>query len=1389
MSGLSSPRLVLAACALSLLGQPVHAQMADHAPGEMLVKFRSGIRAQSAVAAAGELRALGVTTVKTYGRTGVRHVRVPAGRSMEQALAALRADPNIEYAEPNYLLHADVVTPNDGDFSVLWGLHNIGQSGGTVDADIDGPEAWEVTTGGEVVVGVIDSGIDMAHPDLAANMWVNPGEIAGNGVDDDGNGYVDDVYGWDFINNDNDPFDDYGHGTHVAGTIGAVGDNGTGVTGVAWQVKLMALKFLDNEGDGFTSGAIEALEYATAMGAHLTNNSWGGGGYSQSLKDAIAAGHLFMASAGNDGENTEVIPHYPSGFDLANIVSVAATDRWDNLASFSNYGLVSVDLGAPGAAIWSTVPGVGYGYKSGTSMATPHVAGVAALVLAQNSALTPAQVKARLLDRADPVASLSGVTVTGARLNAASAAGPDILEFVQEPTDVTTNVSGQLISPQPTVKATIGGIIQDYDGEVELTLTTATAANGSLGGDTVINLVDGEGDFSGITFTASADGVEFELMVVDNGGGGYAGGTVSAPATSDVVATQLVFTTEPAGSRSGFALTTQPVVAAQDGDHVADTDFTEDVVLTLAAGAGTLYNATATASNGVATFANVTYAATADGEPFTLRANDQDGVDTDLPTVDAAALASDVLATQLVFVTQPSPLTVTSGLERDFTTDPVLEARDALGKADTDYVDAVTLAASGPGSATYASNSKAAVLGVAAFPDLRLTYAATADGEEFTLEADGGLLEGTSAALTADVVGTQLVFVTQPSPLTVTSGLEEDFTIDPVLEARDALGKVDTDYTDVVTLTASGPGEGTYGSNSKAAALGVAAFADLRVTYEATADGEEFTLEADGGLLEGTSAALTAEVMATQLVFSTQPSGAVNRNPLGIQPVVTAQDAAGRTDTDFEGTVTLTATATGGAIQGDLLGALSMAASAGVASFETARYDAHQDGDVFFLTAHDLDGVPPNLPTVDSDEITGLLGAIVIEIPLAAGYNLISMRLTPANDSIAVIAGPVEANLIQILGFETAVVNPNAPGAGGKLYNPALPTFTNTLKVTDDRLGYWLKMSAPDVLAITGWPIDSQTPVPLESGHNLVAYLPTFEDLPGHSAGTILPDLIQILGFETSGNYPSDRGPGGKHYNPGLLDFINSLRVMAPGLGYWVKMGAADTLVYPTEADPATPGGGASKGLASSSTDQHVCPTNQWMGIHGQLIAGGVPAEPGTVVEATDAAGNTAGWFAVHHAGAYGYMPIYLDDPDTEKDEGAASGEWLTLRVDGRATDYRVQWSEFGDLVQLDMDVDCVSSTQLPQAFALHQNYPNPFNPGTTIAYQLPRETDVLLAIYNMSGQMVRELVRAEVQSAGHYSITWDGQAHDGSPLASGIYLCRLRAGESEAVRKLLLAK
>ncbi len=414
-------------------------------PGEIIVGLKEP-------ASQADLRGLNqendATIEEDLPRSDVNVVDLPRGLTVSEAVRAYEDSPDVQYAEPDYLLYPDA-TPDDPRYSEQWALNNTGRSSGTADSDIDAPEAWKATVGSaETVVAVIDTGVDISHQDLRDNVWTNPDEIAGNNKDDDYNGYVDDINGWDFLNDDNTVYDsatDDAHGTHVAGTIAAVGNNGTGVTGVNWDAQVASLKFLTATG-GSTSDAVEAINYAVAEGIDISNNSWGGGDRSKAIEDAIkradTAGHIFLAAAGNEGTNNDNTntPSYPANYDVPNVVSVAASDDTDRLASFSNFGASTVDLAAPGVGILSTLPGNKYGRYSGTSMATPHVAGVAALIKSQEPGLDDAQIKAQLLQYVDEKASLQGKVATNGRLNA--------LRAVTENAD-TTKPTVTAVRPTP----------------------------------------------------------------------------------------------------------------------------------------------------------------------------------------------------------------------------------------------------------------------------------------------------------------------------------------------------------------------------------------------------------------------------------------------------------------------------------------------------------------------------------------------------------------------------------------------------------------------------------------------------------------------------------------------------------------------------------------------------------------------------------------------------------------------------------------------------------------------------------------------------------------------------------------------------------------------------
>lgn len=382
----------------------------DYRHDQILVQFAPNA---APVALAGATLASSISLVP-----GLYEVDVPAGINLGDVLSAYAADPRVLSAQPDFVVQSEAL-PNDPMLGQQWGLKNANAT-----YTINAAAAWDKTTGsGRTIVAVIDTGVDYNHPDLAPNMWRNTAEITGNGIDDDGNGYIDDIYGYNFVNNNGNPLDLNGHGTHVAGILGAQGNNGIGVTGVNWDVQIMALRFLDASGRGSTSDALRALNYAVQMGATISNNSWTSPAFDAALeagiKNAGLAGHIYVAAAGNAGQNSDVYKLYPGSYTADNLVTVAGLDSYNRLASWSNRGQ-SVEIAAPGTSIYSTLPNGKYGYMSGTSMATPFVTGAMALVRDQNPTWTSQQVIQRVLSTADRLATLNGA-IGGGRLNLGAA--------------------------------------------------------------------------------------------------------------------------------------------------------------------------------------------------------------------------------------------------------------------------------------------------------------------------------------------------------------------------------------------------------------------------------------------------------------------------------------------------------------------------------------------------------------------------------------------------------------------------------------------------------------------------------------------------------------------------------------------------------------------------------------------------------------------------------------------------------------------------------------------------------------------------------------------------------------------------------------------------------
>lgn len=392
---------------------------AEFVPGEYLVQFKNPF-------VLARHRSLNGTVTEKISDE-ILLVRRPLIETAQYSLQALNAIPGAKIVEPNYIYRASS-SPNDPYFSQLWGLKNYGQADahgrkGLSGIDISIERAWSLTTGNhEMTVAIIDTGVDFSVPDLSQTAWTNQAELNGRtGVDDDDNGYIDDIHGYDFINNKGEVIDDHGHGTHIAGILGAQGNDGVGIVGIQWNVKIMSLKFLAANGGGDLAAAIKAIRYAIKMGAKITNNSWGGGEYSEILKSVIQeaseAGVLFVAAAGNSAQNADVLPEYPAAYNLENIISVAAVNNRGRLSDFSNFGAKSVHIAAPGENILSTIPG-GYASWSGTSMAAPYVTGVAALVWGHDTQQGMREVRDRILKFSQPMADLRNKVSSASMVNA-----------------------------------------------------------------------------------------------------------------------------------------------------------------------------------------------------------------------------------------------------------------------------------------------------------------------------------------------------------------------------------------------------------------------------------------------------------------------------------------------------------------------------------------------------------------------------------------------------------------------------------------------------------------------------------------------------------------------------------------------------------------------------------------------------------------------------------------------------------------------------------------------------------------------------------------------------------------------------------------------------------
>jgi subtilisin family serine protease len=585
----------------------------EYVPNEILIQYTDQATATQQSQARSDVsgRLLETTQTRMMKAAGfgkLERISLRNGVGIEQAIAALNQKSYIQYAEPNYIYHPTAIS-NDFYYTKgsLWGMYGddspaaVGPGGTTNPYGIQAEKAWNesVTGSANVVVGIIDEGIQINHPDLVNNIWVNPWEIANDGIDNDGNGYVDDINGWDFVNNDNTVYHAGldSHGTHVAGTIGGQGSNGQGVAGVNWDVTMIPARFLGSNG-GTTADAVKALDYLTDLktrhGINLvaTNNSWGGGGYSQALQDAIIRSAkkdiLFVVAAGNSTTNNDTTASYPSNYNTTvgtstesaagydSVISVAAINSSGGIAGFSSYGARTVDIGAPGVGIWSSVPAGTYASYDGTSMATPHVTGAIALYASTLPAGTSAaSIKAAILDSATPTASLAGKTVTGGRLNVYEALKRSAYleldnEYYTLPSTVTLTVNHAAANLNSAVADAVTVTIKSTtDSSPETVILTETGANtGRFAGS--VALVSGANRSSdGILQAADGDAItayyaalnRTAAATVDAAGPVISGAAVTPKTTTSEISwttdeaatTEVIFGTSPSGLNQSFS--------------------------------------------------------------------------------------------------------------------------------------------------------------------------------------------------------------------------------------------------------------------------------------------------------------------------------------------------------------------------------------------------------------------------------------------------------------------------------------------------------------------------------------------------------------------------------------------------------------------------------------------------------------------------------------------------------------------------------------------------------------------------------------------------------------------------------------------------------------------
>jgi len=1286
-------------CLLLLLlpvGNPdAVAASGEAVPGQLLVRYRD---------AGGDRMRLRIRQAR---RDHIEHFRLKARKRFrsgwelfgcdpartEEVLDSLRNDPTVAHAEPDYLIYADII-PDDPHFNLQWGLHNTGQTDGIPDADIDAPEGWNITTGAsDILVGVIDSGIDPEHPDLAPNIWLNPAEIPGNNIDDDNNGFIDDYHGYDFYRNDPIPDDEHGHGTHVSGTIGAVGNDSTGVAGVAWDVSLMALKFLGPDRSGPTSAAISAIEYAIDQGVDLINASWGSTTYSAALYDIIAlagdAGILFVASGGNSSLDNDKYPQYPAAYDLENIVTVASTDASDELSYFSNWGLTTVDLGAPGSSIMSTLPGGQYGYMSGTSMAAPHVTGALVLARSRWPEMTSGELKAQLLAGTEVKESLVGLTVSAGRLNTRKMLESVIAPAIElSPTSLSygLNLVGQTSSDQ---------ICDLHNSDAESIQIDSIVAgdgfyiyqNGELLEKTENVVVAGGETYSvAVVFRPVVAGMFRQLLSVFHRSGGDATYTqviqlVGRAVTGTIVdpgpvsgiwqrSSAPYYITGDIGVNSGQVLVIEAGVKVEFQDHYRFTVY-ENAVL----------EARGTSEDSIV-FSPYEIRAPWFGLRF-LNSGSDDLLQYCRIENARKQNGAELLEDQRgggIFISGSSPrlenCVITGNYAQSGGGISCLEANPELSAVTVS--DNVAGSDGGAGISCYDSDP---LLQNVLIVNNRTNYWLSGDngGALYCRGSSPRLINATISGNRADKGGALYISQSGSHPTIVNSILWGNIPEEICFSEDPKSKSVAIAHSDVEE------GENAIIKNSA---------------------GDVFWLT---GNLNTDPAFLSIENGDFRLLYDS--------------PCI---------DTGIQDTSLL--------------------------------YNDDQDNLIVPQISFEGSGV--DMGCYESD------GLVRKTYQLVSGWNLLSWNQETRYPAVEDHFDDLLGDVVLILGFEN----------GGLTFDPSVDMSFNTLRQVNELHGYWIKLLQNRDLIVTGGYAEVQAPVYLDAGWNLVGYLPQTGDSIKHALESIIGRVSIVEGFDQAA----------LTYVPDLPEEINTLHVMQPGYGYWIKLTLPDTLIYP---DHSVAGSVAARLLDANEgalPEENIQTTPQWISICAtDLNVDDQPIASGTKIRIKDPDGVTCGAGVVSEAGKVALIPVYCDDASTDPDEGVREGDSLYITIGEGGSEIELAVKMAGRIINLSEIITNIRSAdamKIPLTYQIGQNYPNPFNQTCLIRYQIAHPGLVDLSIYDILGQKVKTLIR-EFQSQGAYEFRWDGTNASGQEVASGLYLYRIQSGDFCQVRKMVLMR